>query len=344
MRSVVRQPVPRGPTIGDVARSAGVSVTTVSRVLREQPDVSAATRARVREVIETLGYRPSPIARALVAGRSRVLVLLVNDIANPFYPQLAKSVEEEAKTAGYSVVICNTADRTPETRRCVERLLAQGIDGVIHASVARDERAVLGLIVDKRRIVFANRRPSDPGVSYVVSDNEQGAADLTRHLLSLGHRRIGFIAGPDYARNALERRSGFRRAMTEVAGAEPLVVEGDFSADSGRAAVLGWIGQEHPPTAIIAVNDASALGALGALSRSNLKSPQDVAVAGFDGTQLSSSPLIRLTTVDQHIGRLGRRAVRLLLKQLDSSGTFQPVHEVLPTQLLIRDSTDPDHL
>jgi LacI family transcriptional regulator len=333
----------REPTIDDVARAAGVSVTTVSRVLRDHSDVSAATRAHVREVIETLGYRPSPIARALVAGRSRVLVLLVSDIANPFYPQLAKSVEEEAKTAGYSVVICNTADRTSETRRYVERLLTQGIDGVIHASVARDERAILGMIRDKRRIVFANRRPSDPGVSYVVSDNEQGAAELTRHLLSIGHRRIGFIAGPAYAPNAVERLSGFQRAMAEVAGAEPLVVEGDFSVDSGREAVLGWIGRAHPPTAIIAVNDAAALGALGALCQNNLKSPQDVAVAGFDGTQLSSSPLIRLTTVDQHIGRLGRRAVKLLLKQIVSSGKFQPVHEVLPTQLLVRDSTVADH-
>jgi LacI family transcriptional regulator len=188
-----------------------------------------------------------------------------------------------------------------------------------------------------------NRRPSDPGVSYVVSDNEQGAAELTRHLLSLGHRRIGFIAGPAYARNAVERLSGFQRAMAEAAGAEPLVVEGDFSVDSGREAVLGWIGQAHPPTAVIAVNDAGALGALGVLSQNNLKSPRDVAVAGFDGTQLSSSPLIRLTTVDQHIARLGRKAVKLLLKQIDSSGKFQPVHEVLPTQLLVRDSTVADH-
>jgi LacI family transcriptional regulator len=340
---VVRESLHREPTIDDVARAAGVSVTTVSRVLRDQSDVSDATRAHVREVIEALGYRPSPIARALVAGRSRVLVLLVNDIANPFYPQLAKSVEDEAKTAGYSVVICNTADRTAETRRYVERLLTQGIDGVIHASVARDEQTILGMITDKRRIVFANRRPSHPGVSYVVSDNQHGAAELTRHLLSLGHRRIGFIAGPAYARNALERLSGFQQAMAEVPGSEPLVVEGDFSADSGSKAVLGWIGQQHPPTAVIAVNDAGALGALGALAQQNLKSPHDVAVAGFDGTWLSSSPLIRLTTVDQHIGKLGKRAVQLLLKQIVSSGKFQPVHEVLPTQLLLRDSTDGHH-
>jgi LacI family transcriptional regulator len=339
---VVRASSHQGPTIGDVARAAGVSVATVSRVLRGQSDVSAATRARVREIIGLLGYRPSPIARALVTGRSRVLVLLVSDLANPFYPQLAKSVEQEAKKAGYAVVVGNTADRTAETRRYVERLLTQGIDGVIHASAARDEKTLLSMMDDKRRVVFTNRRPTTAGVSYVVSDNERGAAELTRHLLSLGHRRIGFIAGPAYARNALERLEGFRSAMSEVPGAQPLVAEGDFSAESGQQAVHEWADGRHPPTALIAVNDAAALGALETLTQHNLKVPQDVAVAGFDGTRLSSSPLIRLTTVDQHISKLGRRAVQVLLGQIDESGEFEPVHEVLPTQLLVRDSTDGD--
>jgi LacI family transcriptional regulator len=333
------QPSGREPTIGDVARAAGVSVTTVSRVLRDHTDVGAATRARVQATIDRLGYRPSPIARALVAGRSRLLTLLVNDVANPFYPQLAKSVEQEAKKNGYTVAICSTADRAAETRRCLQRLLGQGLDGVIHASAARDEDVLLSLVKDHRRIVFTNRRPEHSGVSYVVSDNVAGAASLTRHLLSLGHRRVGFIAGPAFARNAAERLDGFLRAMGEVTGSQSLVAEGDFSEASGRRAVLEWLESRPVPTAIIAVNDASALGALGALADRRMRVPDDIAVAGFDGTRLSASPLIRLTTVDQHIRRLGRRSVQILLKQLAEAGDFDPVYEVLPTQLLVRGTT-----
>lgn len=334
-----RQSLSRGPTIVDVARAAGVSVSTVSRVMRDHADVGAETRARVREAIDLLGYRPSPIARALVSGQSRLLTLLVSDITNPFYPQLAKSVEQEAAQRGYAVVICNTADRTAETRRYVERLLSQGLDGVIHASVARDEQALIELMADERRVVFTNRRPAQASVSYVVSDNEQGAAELTRHLLSLGHREIGFVTGPRYARNAVERLRGFRQTMGAVAGTQALVAEGDFSVESGRKAVLEWLKAPSLPTAMIAVNDSVALGALGALSESRLRVPEDVALAGFDGTQLSASPLLSLTTVDQHIESLGRRSVQILLSQLAAGPEFEPTHEVLPTQLLLRGST-----
>lgn len=336
---MARESHSRGPTIVDVARAAGVSVSTVSRVMRDHADVGAATRVHVREAIDRLGYRPSPIARALVSGQSRLVTLLVSDITNPFYPQLAKSVEQEAKQAGYAVVICNTEDRTAETRRYVERLLRQGLEGVIHASVARDEQVLLSLMADERRVVFTNRRPAQSTVSYVVSDNEGGAAELTRHLLSLGHRRIGFITGPKYARNAMERLKGFRHAMKEEANTQLFVAEGDFSVESGRRAVLEWTNNKLAPTAMIAVNDSVALGALGALVDSRLRVPEDVALAGFDGTQLSASPLLSLTTVDQHIEHLGRLSVQILLRQLASAGEFVPVQEVLPTKLLLRGST-----
>lgn len=314
-------------------------MATVSRVLRGGPDVRAATRARVLDTISALDYRPSPLARALVSGRSRLLTLLVNDIANPFYPQLAKSVESAAKKEGYSVAICSTGDSTTETCRCIERLLTQGVDGVIHASVARDDEVLLSLIGDPARVVFTNRRPDRQDVSYVVSDNRAGAVHLTGHLLSLGHRRIGFIAGPPFASNAVERLDGFRDTMATVADGEPLLAYGDFSEESGSRAVLEWVRGGHPPTAVVAVNDASAFGALEALTHSGLRVPDDVAVAGFDGTHLSASPHISLTTVDQHIPQLARRAVQILLQQLRAPRDFRPVHEILTTELIVRRTT-----
>jgi LacI family transcriptional regulator len=336
---VARPSLGRGPTIIDVARTAGVSVSTVSRVVRDHPDVNAETRARVHAAVDELGYRPSPIARALVSGQTRLLALLVSDITNPFYPQLAKSVEQEAKRDNYTVIICNTADKTAETRRYLDLLLQQGLDGVIHASVARDEKVVLSLIGDTRRVVFANRRPLNGSVSYVVSDNHGGAADLTRHLLSQGHRRIGFVAGPSYARNAAERLEGFLEVMGATTDAAPFVAESDFSAEGGAAAVQKWMQASPSPTAIIATNDSVALGAMESLTDLGLRVPDDVALAGFDGVRLAASRIFDLTTVDQHIEQMGRLAVRTLLRQLGDTAR-PPSQQVLPTQLLLRSSTE----
>lgn len=331
----------RRPTIVDVARVAGVSVSTVSRVVRKHADVRTATRARVQDAIDLLGYQPSAIARALVSGRTRLIALLVSDIANPFYPQLARSVEQEAKRSGYTVVICNTDDRASETRRYLERLLQQGLDGVIHASAAHDEDVVRELMPDRRRVVFTNRAPVDPQASYVVSDNAGGAEELTRYLLESGHRRIGFIAGPSFAKNAAARIEGFRRVMAAVGEPDPLVTEGDFSAAHGAETALKWCsGTDDPPTALIAVNDSVALGALEALIDCGRRVPEEVALAGFDGVHFAASPLVNLTTVDQHIDRMGRRAVRVLLRQLNRR-TYVPTKEVLPTKLLVRGSTEP---
>lgn len=340
MHSFVQKPrASRGPTITDVARTAGVSVSTVSRVVRNHPDVRAETRQAVQAAINQLSYRPSPIARALVSGETRMLALLVSDITNPFYPQLAKSVEQEAGKDDYTVIICNTADRTAETRRYLERLLGQGLDGVIHAAVARDEQVVLSLIDDPRRVVFTNRRPKSESVSFIVSDNRGGAILLTNHLLDLGHRRIGFIGGPSFARNYAERLDGFQQAMTKVPDASACIAEGDFSTQSGARAVRAWAAAPNLPTAIIGVNDSVALGALSALNELHLRVPDDIALAGFDGVQATSVSLVGLTTVDQHIDELGRAAVRILIGQLNNP-EFTPVRRVLPPELLLRRSTN----
>jgi LacI family transcriptional regulator len=337
---VARALTERGPTIVDVARYAGVSVSTVSRVVRDHPDVRADTRDRVRSAIGALGYRPSPIARALVSGQTRLLALLVSDIANPFYPQLAKSVEDEAKQHNYTMIICSTADRTAETRRYLQRLLRQGLDGVIHASVARDQGTLMTMIGDPRRVVFTNRRPSGRSASYVVSDNRAGAKDLTTHLLASGHRRIGFVAGPPYASNARERLAGFHAAMAEVAGAEPLVAESDFSSERGARAVDLWMDAAARPTALIAINDSVALGVWEALNDRGIHVPADAALAGFDGVRLAASHLFELTTVDQHIDQMGRRAVQILLSQLAGPVEADPIQQILPTQILLRNSTE----
>ena len=325
----------RQPTIIDVAETAGVSFSTVSRVLRNRDDVSDETRSRVRRVIEQLGYRPSGVARALVTGYSRTIALLVSDIANPFYPQLAKSVEQEARKAGYAMAICNTSDSVDESAAYIHRLLEQGVDGFIHASVGPDEERVLELVPDRRRIVFVNRRPRSRDVSYVVADNRKGAAILVRHLVDRRHGRIGFIGGPSWAANARERLEGFFRATTDLR-VDAVVADGDFSMASGARAVDVWLASGHMPTAIIAVNDTVALGAISRLLDRAALLP--IAVAGFDDIDLVGSSIVGLTSMALHIDKMGSAGVHLLLRQMGDQ-IVPPVRKTLEPTLHVRRST-----
>lgn len=327
----------RPPTIVDVAGVAGVSVSTVSRVVRMHPDVGDATRARVLQTIAELGYRPSPIARALVSGRTRLLGLLVSDIANPFYPQLAKAIEREAMRLGYGLVICNTDDDDSETERYVERLIDQGFEGIIHASVKTDEVRTLEVVGDRSRIVFTNRRPSSLHAHYVTSDNVAAGVMLTRHLLEQGHRRIGFVKGPSYVSNCVDRAAGFLGEMLN-SGAEPLFVQGDLSMESGALAVRELLAADNPPTAVIGVNDLVALGALEGLLEAEFRVPEDVALAGFDDIQLAGSKFANLTSVAQHTERMGQRAVRVLVR-LARNPSSRFIRETIPPELIVRRST-----
>lgn len=324
-------------TIQDVARDARVSISTVSRVVRGHDDVSDETRVRVQEVVDRLGYRPSILARALVTGYSRTIALVVSDITNPFYPQLAKSVEREARLQGFAVVICNTDDDPKETVHYIRQLIDHGIAGIVHGSVGRDEDDVLDVLADARRIVFTNRRPRSRSVSYAVSENYRGGRMLGDHLTALGHRRVGFIGGPSWAANSQERLIGLAEAM-HAAGGELLPAEGDFTPRSVSSAIGPWLAADDPPTAIVGVSDQVALGALAELMERGYRIPTDIAVAGFDDIDLAASRIIGLTTVAQHIDELGRRAVQILLRQLKAK-TLRVQRIELEPDLIVRHTT-----
>jgi LacI family transcriptional regulator len=273
-------------------------------------------------------------------GRSPTLGLLVSDITNPFYPQLAKSVEQEARRRGYAVVMCNTGDDPDDTVHYAEMLRDLGAASLIQASGGRSDALLIDTVGSWRRVVFINRRPKLDRCHFVVSDNEMGAVALTQHLLIQGHRRIGFIAGPEYASNAHERLNGFTRAMDDLGDAgQRTVISGDFTAESGRAGVRQWLAGGELPTAMIGVNDQVAVGILEALASSGLTVPDQVAVAGFDDIDLAGSTLLGLTSVRQHIERMGQEAVAIALSGSDSHAAPDPVHVVLQTELAIRRST-----
>ncbi len=332
----------RGVKIQDVAREAGVSVSTVSRVVRGHSDVSDETRERVQAVVGRLGYRPSPLARALVSGRSQLLALLVSDITNPWYPELARSIEVHAGRAGYGLVICNTDDDPQITRRHVQRLLDHGIEGIVHASVGLDALEVSPEAVGDTPVVFVNRRPAAAGASYVVTDNVAGGRLLAAHLIALGHTTIGFVSGPAYAATGQERLRGVQEIVAERRGQVGILVEqGESSKASGAAAVRTWLERSTLPTAIIGSNDTIALGAMEALVEAGLHVPEDVAVAGFDDISSSSSSLISLTCIRQQTEKMGEHAVTALLRLMRAGlrTRRRPIREVLRAELVIRAST-----
>jgi LacI family transcriptional regulator, galactose operon repressor len=330
----------RRVTITTVAKAAEVSVATVSRVVRNHPDVKDTTRERVMQAIEELGFRPSPLARALVSGHSATLGLIVRDMASPFYPELAKVVEHEAGRQGLTVLICGTADDPEVSGNCVRRMLDQRIGAIIHASVGLDEEELVAEVGDQAPVVFVNRRPRMRDASFVVVDNRLGARRLTEHLLAQGHRRIGFIGGPAWASNAAERRAGFLDAMRDLGpGCESLVSDGDFRLDSGRARAHSLLSRDgRRPTALIGVDDLVAIGAMEAALERGLGVPEDVAIAGFDDTQFASSRLIGLTSVAPHIDQMGRAAVRTAMR-LSQQGRRRPIREVIEPSLVVRRSS-----
>lgn len=297
------------PTIATVADAAGVSVATVSRVVRGHPDVRATTREEVLRVIAELKYRPSPLARALVTGRSRTLGLLVSDLANPFYPALAKAIEARALEADHLVVICNTMDDPDITRRSVERLVDLRVAAIIHATVGPEESAVREAVGDIP-LIYVNRRPSDPDSVSVVMDNQLGGALLARHLIERGHRRISLIAGPDSSSISNDRIEGFRAEIARRASPVQFdVLHTDLSRQQVASAAKELLERPAPPTAVVGTNDMVAIEAMEVFRVAGRSIPGDLALAGFDDIELARSRMIDLTSVAQDVDFLARGTV-----------------------------------
>ncbi len=276
--------------IKDVAKRAGVSITTASRVLNNVDyPVAPATRRRVEAAARELRYSPSALARALVTRRSRIVGVLVGDMVDPYFAEIARGVEDAARRAGYLVVVCNT-DREPATeRRYVATLSDYRVDALIFVGgdvVTPSEQRML-----KQQLALASKRGTlavacageHAGLPAIDIDHRAAARDMTEYLISLGHQRIGFVGGPRDVSTALQREAGFRAAMTAAGLSTDLIVNGDFTYASGLAAAKRLLA-ERAPTAIFAANDQMALAALNAARAAGLRVPANVTVVGFGDT------------------------------------------------------------
>ncbi|MER6347112.1 LacI family DNA-binding transcriptional regulator [Streptomyces sp. NPDC001595] len=327
------------PVMDDVARLAGVSKQTVSRVLNDHPAVRAQTRAAVVEAMRTLGYRPSRSARSLASGRTRMLGVISFDAARYGPAAILTAVDTAARHAGYLVVsIALDTDDHDTVVRALDTLSAEGADGVIAiAPQRRIGNALAEARLDTPMVVLEN----DLGgrTPLVTADSRAGARAATEHLLDLGHTTVHHIAGPTGWTSAEVRLEGWRTTLTEAGAEVPEPLVGDWSADSGHD--LGRRLAERPEvTAVFASNDQMALGLLRALHEAGRRVPDDVSVVGYDDIPEAAHLLPPLTTVRTDFAEIGRRALRLLLDRVD--GVDEPrVDPVVPVELVVRRSTGP---
>lgn len=328
-------------TIKDIAKLAKVSPATVSYVLNNTRYVSPDKIERVLKAVAEFNYVPNAVARGLRVKENKTIGLILSDITNPFFPDLAKGCEDEAQTKGFNVVMMNTNDQSERTRSALLQLREGKLDGLIVASAKTQDAPMLQeLIQQGYPIVLAHRKLPDLSVNAVIADNFNGSQAATRHLLSLGHRKIGYITGVTDSFVNSERFNGYQMALV----------------DAGITIMPEWISQGHGryefsyqaalkiidlpadirPTAIIAGNDMSALAVLDATLDMKLRIPEDLALIGIDDLFLAQSRAIQLTSVRIPRYEMGQQATRILLDLIGQKQPSSPSEFILPAKLIIR--------
>jgi DNA-binding LacI/PurR family transcriptional regulator len=327
----------RAPSIRDVARVAGVSHQTVSRVLNAHPSIRVETRARVLEAMESLQYRPNRAARVLVTSRSRALGILTSNRVHYGPLSSVMAIEEAARAAGYSVVTANLPSTDPATIvSALDHLVDQAVEGlVVIAPQSRVFSAISSLAI---RVPYVTLQSTEQDESHALSvDQIAGARLATRHLIELGHRTIYHLTGPQDWIEAEARMRGFLAEMTAWDLPTTAPILGDWTADFGYRAVRELL--RFPDfTAIFSSNDQIALGVIHAIRDAGLDCPGDISVVGFDDIPEARHFLPPLTTVRQDFAELGRRCVALLLDQLEQGGGYSG--SITP-ELVVRESTAP---
>jgi LacI family transcriptional regulator len=305
-------------TIADVAREAGVSAMTVSRVINDKGDVSPETRQRVLDVVERLGYRPSGIARGLATRRTGTLGLVVPDVSNPFFAGVARGVEEVAYAEGYNVFLCNTEEDPQRELTVLTSLEEKRVDGLVLCSSRLGEEELVSVVARHTGVVLVNRRLEEDGVLSVLIDDENGGRLATEHLLQAGRRAVGFLAGPVMSHSGRERAAGYRAALD--AGGLPYNsawVPNCFPTVEGGQEAARELLQSQELTGLFCYNDLVAVGALQTCAELGRRVPADMAVVGYDDIPLAALVTPPLTTCRVPRYDLGAQAVRLLLNQLE---------------------------
>jgi LacI family repressor for deo operon, udp, cdd, tsx, nupC, and nupG len=330
--------------IYEVARRAGVSASTVSRVLSRPGVVSPDTRRRVLETVEAMGYAPNSVARNLRTRRSDKILVTVPDISNPFFSLIIQGIEGAAQRAGYTVLLGNTQHDEKHEERYARMLKRKEADGLIflgHRIPRAAAELVAALAPRCAPVVHGCEYSPALGVASVHIDNAGAAADAIDHLYSLGHRRIGVVTGPLISPLSRDRLLGTTERAKSLGAEDDLIVRhGDFTIESGAMLADGLLARTDAPTAVFCFSDEMAIGVIASARRRGLRVPDDLSVVGFDDIRFARHLDPPLTTISQPMREIGEGTVRLLLEILRGD-EIKPVSVTLPHQLTIRSSTAP---
>jgi LacI family transcriptional regulator len=327
-------------TIYDVAREAGVSMATVSRVVNNNPNVKPQTRKKVYEAIERLGYRPNAVARGLASKKTTTVGVVIPDIANAIFAEVARGIEDIANMYHYNIILCNSDKRKEKEIRVINTLLEKQVDGLLFMGGAVTDDHLQAFSSSNVPIVLCATTDEKGTMPSVDIDHEGAAYDAVSRLISEGHRRIGMISGTlqDPA-NGFARYQGYKRAL-ETAGIafdERYVRIGNYKYESGMEAAQYFLELEERPTAIFAATDEMAIGAIHAIQDAGLSVPGDVSVIGVDNIRMASMVRPQLTTVAQPMYDIGAVSMRLLTKLMKKESVEQ-AKVVLPHELIVRRS------
>src|SRR5580698_4167863 len=323
----------------DLARQLNVSTATVSRALSRPDKVAPATRKRVLEFVRRSGYHINGVARSLRTQSTRTIGVIVSDIRNPFSSAIVKSVEDVARTNGYTVLICNADEDGRNEEVALALFIERQVSGVIHCSAGANLDLLRVLLQKSIPLVDLDRQSGLENVDTVILDNRLGAALAARHLLELGHTRIAMISGPRHLSNARKRLDAFRKTLRSERITLPndYIEFGDFREHSGRIAAERLLSLETPPTAILVANNEMMAGALLAIRQRRVKVPRDLSVVGFDDARWAQYSDPPLTVISQPTEIMGQKAAELLLGRL--RGERESATVMFKPELIIRGST-----
>jgi LacI family transcriptional regulator len=326
-------------TIQDVAQAAGVSRQTVSRAINNRDEISVETRTRIMAIVEQMGYRPSSIARGLATQHTRTLGLVIPDVANPFFSEVARGAEHAAYAEGYTVFLCNT-DENPQRELAILQLLEeQRVDGVVLCSSRLDEEALRAMLTRHPTVVLVNRQLEVSEVSTVLLEDKLGAQLLTQHLIDTGHQAIGFLAGPRASMSGSKRAEGYFATLTASALThDPGWIHSCAPTVQGGHEAAQTLLIQHPElTALFCYNDLVAIGTLKACADLGRTVPDDLAIVGFDDIPLAALVTPPLTTCRVPRYEVGAQAMRLLLDHINGC-TDACTEIILSPELIVRAS------
>jgi LacI family transcriptional regulator, galactose operon repressor len=327
----------RRSTIGEVAELAKVSPTTVSHVLSGNRPVATATRSRVEHAIAELGYRPNGLARSLRTQRSDTIALIIPDITNPYYPVMARGLDD-AMAGRYRTLICNTDARRERELEFAADVSDRLVDGIVIVAFRIEGPDLADILANGMPVVSLGENVNDPRVDVVLTDDEHGAFEATQHLLGKGHRRIGMIRGAEGT--GLSRETGYLRALEAggVASDPGLSAIGGWTRPGGCQAMKTLLALRDPPSGVFCANDLMAIGAMDAARESGLSLPRDLALVGYDDIEAAALVHPPLTTVMNPAYEAGRTAGGLLLDRMEGRYTGEHREVVLRSQLVERES------